>query len=99
MGRLENVTKAARIDVLETARIFFEPQLIAIGLSKDQIEKQTREELEQSLERVNEAINHPDAFGILRLKATAEAGLIITTAQSESTVEISILPLLLERKR
>ncbi len=95
----DTVARAAKIDVLETARVFFEPQLIAIGMSKDQIEKQTREELEQSLERVNEAINHPDAFGVLRLKVTADIGLVITTAQSESTVEVSILPLLLERKR
>lgn len=80
----------------EQARKFFEPQLTALGLGKEQIEGATLEELEASLERVNDAITHPESFGTLRLKVSA-SGLIV--ASTESQIEIGILPILLERKR
>lgn len=98
MAKLERA--AEQFDILKIIKTFFEPQLIALGLSSDQIGRQTQEELEQSLERVNEAIQHPDSFGKLRLRATAVGGWMIASSDSDSNVEeVNILPLLLERKK
>jgi len=97
MAKLE---RPEQLDLLGIMRLFFEPQLIALGLSKDQIGSQTAEELKQSLERVNDAIQNPNSFGKLRLRMTAEAGWVIAKADSDSNVEeVNILPLLLERKK
>jgi ABC-type transport system involved in cytochrome c biogenesis permease subunit len=69
-------------------------------LTVDQIEAQSPAELEASLERVNDAIAHPDSFGTLSMKATASGGrlLMIVAGPVESTVTVGILPILLERK-
>jgi len=89
-----------QLDLLGIMKIFFEPQLIALGLSNDQIGSQTPEELKQSLERVNDAIQNPNSFGKLRLKMSSQGGWIIVPADSGSNVEeVNILPLLLERKK
>jgi hypothetical protein len=82
----------------EIIRAHFEPQLARLGLSVEQIEKQNLEELNESLVKVNDALAHPDGFGTLRLKVTANAALLVATTQQESHMEISVLPLLLERK-
>lgn len=79
-------------------RDFFEPQLRRLGLAEDQIARQDLAELEASLEKVNDAIMNPDAFGKLRVAITADAGAIIVRAQTEHHLELGILPLLLERK-
>ena len=50
----------------EEVEEFFEPQLIRLKLGREHIEKQNLEDLEQSLSRVNEAIAHPESFGILK---------------------------------
>jgi hypothetical protein len=47
----------------ELIRQNFEPQLARIGLSIEQIERQSLEELNQSLAKVNDAISHPEGFG------------------------------------
>lgn len=93
--------RAEQFDILKVMKTFFEPQLIALGLSSDQIgRRQTKDELEQSLERVNEAIQHPSSFGTLRLKMTADRGWTIGRTNFDSNVEeVNILPLLLERKK
>ena len=92
--------RAEQFDILKIMKTFFEPQLIALGLSSDQIGRQTKDELEQSLERVNEAIQNPNSFGTLRLQITAETGWVIARTGSDSNVEeVNILPLLLERKK
>lgn len=83
----------------ELARQHFDSQLIPLGLSREQIEAQSLEELEQSLMQVNDAIDHPEAFGSLKLKVTADLGLVISQASAESFTEVGILPILLERKR
>jgi hypothetical protein len=91
---------AAFDSAIKSAMLVFESQLVTIGLSKSQIENQTLEELERSLERVNDAINKPDAFGTVKLKAVGEAGAFaIAKVSSEANYEIGILPLLLERKK
>jgi hypothetical protein len=79
-------------------RDFFEPQLRALGLTIDQIKEQNLEQLEISLNSINEAIANPDSFGKIRLLYTATAGAIIAQSQSEAHVERGILPILLERK-
>lgn len=84
---------------LENAQSFFEMQLQKLQLGEKHINDQTLEELERSLERINEAIQNPSAFGTIKLSVTADAGMIIAMAKSESHFEIGILPLLLERKK
>ncbi|NER78880.1 MAG: hypothetical protein F6K42_04740 [Leptolyngbya sp. SIO1D8] len=65
------------------AQRFFEPQLVDLELGGDQIATQSLEELQESLERINDAIANPGAFGSIRLQA----------------VEIGAMKLLLERKK
>jgi hypothetical protein len=65
-------------------RQFFDQQLRIIGLAEDQIQKQDLQDLELSLQRVNEAIRNPDSFGKMRLQMTAESGTIIVQASSEA---------------
>ena len=85
---------------LEQAREFFEPTLERLGLSVASIEKQTLTELQQSLERVNEAIAKPESFGTLHIQISSSAGVgFIVTTGAETHVEVGILPILLERKR
>ncbi|MEV5268396.1 hypothetical protein [Streptomyces werraensis] len=84
--------------VEEAAEKFFEPTLKKLKLTVEQIEKQSLAELEASLDTVNEAINHPASFGVMRMKLTADVGVVITRATSEAHMEVGILPLLLERK-
>jgi len=80
----------------EIVRVHFEPQLARLGLSVEQIEGQTLEELNESLVKVNDAIAHPEAFGTLKISAAAGGGFVI--AKTEAHFEIGILPMLLERK-
>jgi hypothetical protein len=78
-------------------RANFEPQLERLGLSVGQIEKQSLDELNQSLIKVNDAISHPDNFGTLKLKFDARGNFLLTPS-AEAHLEIGVLPLLLERK-
>lgn len=80
----------------EYAARYFERQLVALDLGRAQIEAQALPELEQSLERIEQCIDHPESFGTLKLRMTASAMLIVST---ESHFEIGALPILLERKR
>ncbi len=41
-------------DASQLVKSFFEPRLVSIGLGETQIQKQTLEELEQSLDRIND---------------------------------------------
>ncbi|MGW4650805.1 hypothetical protein [Kitasatospora sp. NPDC004289] len=83
----------------ELAGGVFGPQLEALGLGVGQIESQGLEELEASLERVNDAIAHPEAFGTYRVRVSAEAGVVIAKSDAESHVTVGVLPLLLQRKK
>lgn len=83
----------------ERARLQFEAALTRLGLGKEQIDGQSLPELEQSLDRVNDALQHPESFGVMRLKVTQDLGIIIVQAAAESHFEIGILPILLERKK
>lgn len=77
----------------------FEPQLKRLNLGRDQITEQTLEQLFHSLEAVADAMKHPESFGTIRLKVTAELGIIVTKSHAESHLEVGILPLLIERKQ
>lgn len=103
MGSLEKDRALARQaklqgDMESAALAFFEPKLRALNLAVDQIEEQTLPELEGSLERINDAMQHPAQFGTFRMKMTAEPTVILVKATSEAQVEVGILPILLERK-
>jgi hypothetical protein len=84
-------------DIARSAEAYFEPQLRVLGLAVDQIEQQTVPELEASLERVNEAIAHPDSFGMFTARITTDLKILVTTS-SESTFTVGVLPTLLQRK-
>jgi hypothetical protein len=77
---VEKISKTSRFLDFEARREevvhqYFEPQLARLGLSVEQIERQDLDELNQSLIKVNEAISHPDNFGTVKLKVTADAGM------------------------
>lgn len=88
-------------DELEkTLKRFFEPRLVSLELSVEQIKEQSIEQLRLSLERVNEAIKNPASFGVLRLKVSGQDGLLIVAKSlPEAQFEQGILPILLERKK
>jgi hypothetical protein len=80
-------------------RSFFMEQLKTLSLTTEQISTQTSEELETSLETVNDAIERADSFGVFSVRMSAEGGAIIATSKTESHFEMGILPLLLEAKK
>jgi hypothetical protein len=92
-------TKATFQEQLEKSKSQFESQLIRLELGKEQIESQTLPELEQSLERINDALEHPDSFGTVKLKLVADVGLVVAKTGAEANYEIGVLPILLERKK
>jgi hypothetical protein len=82
----------------EAAHGFFEPQLASLNLSEEQIRAQDVNELQNSLTTINELIAHPEQLGSARIKLSAE-GVVFTTLNRETHVEIGALPTLLSRKR
>ncbi|PTA42830.1 hypothetical protein [Micromonospora sp. RP3T] len=83
---------------IESARKgIFEPQLAALGLSAESIRDQTVEQLEESLETINQLIANPSAVGKTSVKVGAR-GEVVIAAPTEGQVEIGPLPLLLDRK-
>jgi hypothetical protein len=80
-------------------REFFKGELERLGLTDDQIDQQSLKELESGLEAVNDALKTPDSFGVLRVKITTEAKLLVTSAQNDFHYEVGIMPLLLIAKR
>lgn len=79
------------------ARRFFEPQLRTLGLAEDQVRGQNLAELKVSLQTIDKAIEHPESFGTLRMKATVH-GFVVVTQESSAVVAVGILPILLERR-
>jgi hypothetical protein len=97
--RIEQQVTRAQEQYEKIRSRFYEPQLAALGLGIDQLRGQPLEILHRRLESVNDAISDPSSFGVLRVKFTADAGVVIATSADESHVEVSALPILLERKR
>ena len=85
--------------ISERSREYFDILLKPLNLTEEEIQEQSLEELKISLERINEAIQHPESFGTINLKITADTGVIIAKATSESHFSMGILPILLERKK
>jgi hypothetical protein len=101
MGIKPIAEKQPAARALEAARAFFEPQLESIGLSAEQIEGQTLEELEVSLTNVNVAIQHPESFGLMSVSFAVNAGkltALIVPSEGQGHMSIGALPVLLERK-
>ncbi|NGO81568.1 hypothetical protein G6045_38815 [Streptomyces sp. YC504] len=67
-------------------------------MTRKQIEGQSLDELQVSLTSVNHAIENPNGFGVVRVKMTAEAGMVVVRNEAEAHFEMGILPILLERK-
>jgi predicted MPP superfamily phosphohydrolase len=85
--------------LVTAANKFFEPQLVALGLSEDQISQQTLMELKRSLETVSDALDNSAGFGVLRLAVQADMGMVIVQSDTRYHIEMTIVPILLERKR
>lgn len=96
MGLLSPQQKAKYRSLEEQVESYFESQLRDLGLSKDQIETQSLDELQQSLEKVNEALKHPESFGTLRFP---EVLVLVTSSGSDAHFERGILQLLLSCKK
>lgn len=90
--------RAARTLVDQT-RLFFEPYLADLRLSKSAIMEQDTEQLKLSLMTLDTLISHPEQFGLFRAKLAGEAGFIVPKDRNEAQFEIGILPLLLSRKQ
>ena len=80
----------------EAAENYYEPRLIKLGIGKDQIQRQSLEELEKSLKLIDESMANKESFGTVRLKVNAEGEVIIVA--SDEGVKIDIGPTLLKRK-
>jgi len=94
MGSIDP-TKSNIQEQIKKSQNQFESQLIRLELGKEQIQNQTLPELEQSLERVNDALQHPNSFGVSELKI----GTSVFGLGFESNYEMGVVPLLLERKK
>jgi hypothetical protein len=83
-----------------TARVdeAYEHLLAVSGLAAEQIRSMALPALEQALERVNDAIAHPDQFPKISFEARSDGGMGVLPVLSASGV-MGVLPLLLERKR
>ena len=97
--RLVSPKPAFDQSITEIADTIFEPRLRELGLAVDQIQEQSLQELQDSLERVNDAISNPQSFGEVSVKISADAGVVIARSTSEGQLTVGILPLLLDRKR
>jgi hypothetical protein len=99
MGRSPKLPNEIKFDYLSLLRSFNTELLNSHGLLPEQIEKQSLDELENSLNEVNELIQHSDEFGKLKLKLNPEIGPVVVTQGSDYHYEVNILPLFLEVKK
>lgn len=101
MARSESIREVLSNSQDEYGRIFvfFKPHLQTLGLDRDQITSQSRQQLEKSLERVNEAIKDYKAFGTAKMKMTGDGLPVLVCNSSDYHIELTILPVLLEQKK
>ena len=85
--------------IFETLRNYAELILSELGLSAAQIEAQMLPDLELSLATVRSAILRPEAFGTVRILMTSRANIMLVDSKAESHLEITIMPVLLEREK
>jgi len=82
----------------DRAREFYEAQLRPLGLSKEEISKQSLDQLQTSLRDINRLIADPSYFS--KFQISASVNLTFTSgSKPEVTAEMGPLPLLLERHR
>jgi hypothetical protein len=88
-------------DERRLATTYFEPKLVPLGLGEKQIAEQSIDQLKDSLNRIDKAIENPDAFGIVRLGFLGRGSgeLIIVRSATDALFHVGILPILLERKK
>jgi predicted nucleotide-binding protein len=95
---LEDATKT----LVHQTRLFFEPHLADLQLSKPAIMGQDQEELQLSLATLDTLIGHPEQFGLFKFSIAVKSGALISVVADSPNMaqfEIGILPLLLSRKR
>lgn len=85
--------------IVDQTRLFFEPFLVDLRLSKAEIMAQDPGQLQQSLVALDTLISHPEQFGLFRFRVSGEFGVIIPKDRNEAQFEIGVLPLLLSRKQ
>lgn len=100
MGTPQKTTESGKIfeDYRSKIEEFFQKTLERLNLTVPQLEAQTKQELQNSLAIVEDAIHNPSAFGILKISMTAKGSIVMVQSKSEHHFEVGILPLLLERK-
>jgi hypothetical protein len=100
MSRRVEISAQERLEesIENLASTFFGTNLRTLKLEPGQIQEQTVPELEESLKTIDDAMRHPEQFGTLRIKLGAETGAVIAKNNSESHIEMGVLPILLKRK-
>lgn len=90
--------QALEVKLRRLSEDFFEPRLIELGLGEEQIRGLTLDELQEALDRVNDAITNPQGFGEISV-ISFRGELVIAKASSDRQLTVGIMPLLLIRKR
>jgi hypothetical protein len=78
---------------------YFENRLRKLEISVNLIEQQNEEELRESLNAIERAMENPDSFGKLAFRFSSEGTVFVAKGKAESHFEVGILPLLIERER
>ncbi|MGK7897881.1 MAG: hypothetical protein AB4372_30750 [Xenococcus sp. (in: cyanobacteria)] len=100
IGNLAKKAAEGLKNIQQATKLQFDEQLALIGLKQDQIETQSLQELKDSLERINDAINNPDSFPKFNIGIGGPAGIpYVTQGAAKAHYQITILPTLLERKK
>jgi hypothetical protein len=81
---------------LDAVELHYEPQLKALGLGKEDIQRQTLPDLERSLQRLDEATSRKESFGSLWIGESADGQIGISS--TNKIFETDIGPTLLARK-
>lgn len=82
----------------DQANRFFESQLARLHLTEAEVLGQDIAQLEDSLVRIDDALRAPESFGVFRLTMSANAAVVLVKSNTESHVQIGVVPILLERK-
>jgi predicted nucleotide-binding protein len=97
---IRDTTENFKVEQISRAlRLLAEPILTGLGLSTDQINDKSPPELQLSLATLRSAISKPEGFGLINIRITADAGIILGSTRSDSQIEMTILPILLEREQ
>jgi hypothetical protein len=88
--------RARQLRIQEQAEAFFEPQLAPLGLSVAAIESQDLIQLRASLAEIDKLIQNPGQLPTFR---TSTSALSVWVVKAEGSVEIGVLPILLQRRR